>query len=592
MDTSMHKRYASDAESNNNGNSAKRQNTHTSSADTDDDDDDQFEDVSIPIDDPSSDSMPELGTIELTFSNTATDGPLAARKRATLSKQARMHRRCHHKAELLCHLAAARWHSYRSASDEWRAVQLSLLPMSLVDRVWAHLAVDGQVRREWVERDLAAAMRLLRGRHCRDGAASTADTAGGLVAALGALGFDARLCVGITPVPLKMTVREGAAIDAAIRGSGAAGCAAPVPGRSPPVAYWAEAHDPASQRWIALAAPPRHAQHPYILSLSSHCVCDVTQRYAADFHHTALPLRLESLVRPPDTWWAHALQPYADEAAEAPPLPLPLPPPPMPRRLADFARSRHFVLERHLRQTEVLRPRLPIVGYFRGTPVFLRENVRVLRSRMAWHRRGQQVHGDPARTLGGSELFGAWQTSAVPVPPVANGRVPRNAFGRLDVFVPAMVPRGAVHVRGEAALRVCRVLQVDAVVAVVGFAFGRGRVASPVVDGVVVVERDAGLVRDAVRDDKRAAEIRKAEAAEAAAVKRWARLVRALRVRADVDAAFARRPADGLTFAPRASEDSEDSEDSEGSEGGTSDRGSGNESDKSAQPDSGGGFLV
>ncbi|KAI7831837.1 Rad4 beta-hairpin domain 3-domain-containing protein [Kickxella alabastrina] len=542
MDTSMHKRYASDAENNN-------------STDTDDDDDDQFEDVSIPIDDPSSDSMPELGTIELTFSNTATDEPLAAHKRATLSKQARMHRRCHHKAELLCHLAAARWHSYRSASDEWRALQLSLLPMSLVDRVWAHLAIDGRVRREWVERDLAAAMRLLRGRHCRDGAASTADTAGALVAALGALGFDARLCVGITPVPLKMTVREGAAIDAALRGSSAASCTAPVPGRSPPVA------EPAVDRPGRAAAPRPAPIHPLA---SSHCVCDVTQRYAADFHHMALPLRLESLVRPPDTWWAHALQPYADEAAEAPALPLP-PPPPMPRRLADFARSRHF--------TEVLRPRLPIVGYFRGTPVFLRENVRVLRSRMAWHRRGQQ-------------------TSAVPVPPVVNGQVPRNTFGRLDVFVPGMVPRGAVHVRGEAALRVCRVLQVDAVVAVVGFAFGRGRVASPVIDGVVVVERDAGLVRDAVRDDKRAAEIRKAEAAEAAAVKRWARLVRALRVRADVDAAFARRPADGLTFAPRASENSHDSHDSHDSEGGTSDRGSGNEGDKSAQPDSGGGFLV
>lgn len=46
-------------------------------------------------------------------------------------------------------------------------------------------------------------------------------------------------------------------------------------------------------------------------------------------------------------------------------------------------------------------------------------------------------------------LFGEWQTEPYQPPWVVDGRVPRNDYGRQDVFTPAMVPIGGTHLKGQ-----------------------------------------------------------------------------------------------------------------------------------------------
>ena len=46
-------------------------------------------------------------------------------------------------------------------------------------------------------------------------------------------------------------------------------------------------------------------------------------------------------------------------------------------------------------------------------------------------------------------LYAEFQTQLYQAPPIVNGRVPRNAFGNLDVYVPSMVPKGGVHIQGK-----------------------------------------------------------------------------------------------------------------------------------------------
>ena len=43
-------------------------------------------------------------------------------------------------------------------------------------------------------------------------------------------------------------------------------------------------------------------------------------------------------------------------------------------------------------------------------------------------------------------LYAEFQTIPYEPPPITNGRVPKNSYGNIDVYVPSMVPRGGVHI--------------------------------------------------------------------------------------------------------------------------------------------------
>ncbi|KAJ1961179.1 hypothetical protein GGI12_003394 [Dipsacomyces acuminosporus] len=89
--------------------------------DSDDDDEDMFETVpttasieetekgedSVDNDALSDDSMPELGTVELTVGDTATDVLAPKRRRPIVTKSAREIRRQQHKIELVCKLVSS-----------------------------------------------------------------------------------------------------------------------------------------------------------------------------------------------------------------------------------------------------------------------------------------------------------------------------------------------------------------------------------------------------------------------------------------------------------------------------------------------------
>lgn len=46
-------------------------------------------------------------------------------------------------------------------------------------------------------------------------------------------------------------------------------------------------------------------------------------------------------------------------------------------------------------------------------------------------------------------LYAEFQTVLYEAPAVINGRVPKNSYGNVDVFVVSMVPKGGVHIPCE-----------------------------------------------------------------------------------------------------------------------------------------------
>ncbi|KAJ2816405.1 hypothetical protein IWW50_006514, partial [Coemansia erecta] len=503
--------------------------------------------------------LPELGTVELTFD----ESEVKRKKRAVVTQRSRMLRRSHHKVELMCQLFSLRLMNHVCMKEETLARCLSLTPVFAVERIAQHLVADRhgggrrEIRRDWASADLHYLLssfqalrfksRIKKNRRAEgsgsveDGFCAFLETRVAtrawhqpmlLTGMLRALWFDARLCGGMAPAPLQLTVRESEELERNYsnrsydcaehernnnnrsydcaelernnnnRNQNHAGPRILPPERKwwldPVPRYWCEVYDQVGEQWMSVNAYTGAIERPTQLAAAGRTgkkcayayivgangdgtVRDVTRRYTRDFVNDTRALRVESSSDPVEhTWWARWLGQWeqtgdgARGEREAAELARRTERSAMPRRIADFARSPFYVLARNLSQHEAVFP-ADVVGTVRGEPVFLRANVRPVRSRMAWRRLGRVVGAGerPAkhvRPRAGTraarqaieaeraqgrdpvtELFGDWQTRQLEPPPVSHGRVPRNEYGRVDLFVPSMLPRGAAHVRSARA---------------------------------------------------------------------------------------------------------------------------------------------
>lgn len=240
--------------------------------------------------------------------------------------------------------------------------------------------------------------------------------------------------------------------------------------------------------------------------------------------------------------------------------------------LQGYKTSAEFVLERHLRREEALLPGSAPVRHFLASggkggksvdaaaaaakpePVYLRAHVVACRTAESWHKEGRCVTPgaaplklvptravttlrkreiDEAERATGARplqaLYARAQTEWIVPPPIRDGAIPKNAFGNIDVYVPTMVPAGAVHLKLKGCAKVCRRLGVDFAEAVTGFEFGNRR-AVPVLTGVVVAREHREAVVAAWRVE--AAEKQRKEDAkrEKLALSSWKKMLVGLRI--------------------------------------------------------------
>ena len=260
---------------------------------------------------------------------------------------------------------------------------------------------------------------------------------------------------------------------------------------------------------------------------------DVTRRYARAFNAKTRKQRIESTeggVR----WWERVMRMYqysdargvrksdADTIEDAE-LQQREQREGMPNNIQDFKNHPIYALERHLRRNEVISPRHEAGKVNAGSnarprmeSVFRRDDVHIVRSADKWFRLGREIKSGeeplkyvmPTRRMRqrersvededggkGDDLFGesevrmglydVFQTEPYVPPPVVRGKVPKNAYGNLDVYVPSMVPRGGVHVRHPDAKSAAKIVGVDYADAVVGFKF-QGRRGAAVMQGIIV----------------------------------------------------------------------------------------------------------
>ena len=258
---------------------------------------------------------------------------------------------------------------------------------------------------------------------------------------------------------------------------------------------------------------------------------DVTQRYAADFHRRQRTVDWR--------WWEETKEAFreggereeTEEDAALEERVLEQAKADWPKTLTAAKVHPYYVLFRHLRKNQALVPKPTFLGKFvGGEPLYLRAEVRDLRSAVDWERMGRRVRdeevGRPARENdeGKQRLYGNWQTDLVVV---EGGVIPRNSHG--NVLCPPLVerlPEGLCHLKVPAS--VCKKLAkaskiADFAPAVVGF--DRYLSASrPAFDRVVVLEQDQAAVVDAYLE----LELARAEAARKKRMRRATALWRGL----------------------------------------------------------------
>lgn len=150
--------------------------------------------------------------------------------------------------------------------------------------------------------------------------------------------------------------------------------------------------------------------------------------------------------------------------------------------------------------------------------------------------------GDGTQSIG---LYGRWQTEIYRPPAcvalsllrcldarslvtrqtsVVGGRVPRNAYGNVYLFLPAMCPIGGTHVDLPGVRQVASQLKIDAPPAQVGWDTAGGR-SFPRIVGVVVPSESVDALRAAWLEANRLKAERAAKKRRDGALRNWALLV-------------------------------------------------------------------
>lgn len=183
----------------------------------------------------------------------------------------------------------------------------------------------------------------------------------------------------------------------------------------------------------------------------------------------------------------------------------------IPNNVADFKNHPIYALESQLKQNEIIHPKddSSKCGTFRNKgknasrkviPIFKRSHVYSLRSARAWYMRGRVLkmgvqplkeRTKPATNLNqGDEnedetvrLYAEFQTKLYIPPAVIDGKIPKNAYGNIDIYTATMLPEGGtiIPTTGKYTMKMAEraaryILEIDYAKAVVAFDFGKGSI--------------------------------------------------------------------------------------------------------------------
>ncbi|KAM9592661.1 DNA repair protein complementing XP-C cells isoform 1-T1 [Trichechus inunguis] len=336
-------------------------------------------------------------------------------------------------------------------------------------------------------------------------------------------------------------------------------------GKAAGVDQWLEVFCDKEEKWVcvdcvhSVVGEPltcyRYATKPvtYVVGIDSDgWVRDVTQRYDPAWMTMTRKCRVDA------KWWAETLRPYQSpfvdrEKKEELEFQTKHLDQPLPTAIGTYKNHPLYALKRHLLKYQAIYPETAaILGYCRGEAVYSRDCVHTLHSKDTWLKQARVVrlgevpykmvkgYSNRARKARLAEpqlqdyndlpLFGRWQTEEFQPPVAVDGKVPRNEFGNVYLFLPSMMPVGCVQLNLPNLHRVARKLDIDCVQAITGFDF-HGGYSHPVTDGYIICEEYKEVLLDAWEKEQALIEKKEKEKKEKRALGNWKLLAKGLLIR-------------------------------------------------------------
>ncbi|XKL66853.1 hypothetical protein PGB90_010273 [Kerria lacca] len=325
--------------------------------------------------------------------------------------------------------------------------------------------------------------------------------------------------------------------------------------------YWIEIFLEAEEKWFCVDINKKsyhcmkqlynNASHPvrYILAWNNdQSIKDVTRRYVPQYLTVTRKLRID------ENWWKNTMEPFkpsntAQNREEDEELEKMLEEQPIPSSIQEYKSHPLYVLKRHLLKFQAIYPPdAPPLGFIKGEPVYSRLCVHQLHGREMWIKEAKVVKlnekpykivkGRPQRNKFGIseppkdlELFGLWQVEDYVPPKAENGKVPRNAFGNVELFKPSMLPKGTVYLQLPGLQKIANKLSIDCAQAIVGFEYSTNGWSYPVKDGFVVCEEFKDILLDAYNQEIEEAEKKEKQKREDRIYTNWKRLIKGLFIR-------------------------------------------------------------
>jgi len=175
---------------------------------------------------------------------------------------------------------------------------------------------------------------------------------------------------------------------------------------------------------------------------------------------------------------------------------------PVPVSLNALKNHPLYCVERFLKKNECLHPKGDILGIVKGNLVYARKSVQTLKSERDWFKLGFTIkEGEKEKKVvmkkeNEIKLYGQWQCAAYVPPKVENGVIPTNSYGNYELWSPAHLPEGCVHMPYSGIAATAKQLGVQFAKAMTGFEYKRSG-AHPIFEGIIVLEKDKDMLFDA-----------------------------------------------------------------------------------------------
>lgn len=234
----------------------------------------------------------------------------------------------------------------------------------------------------------------------------------------------------------------------------------------------------------------------------------------------------------------------------------------MPDNLKDFQNHPYYILEKDIRQNQVLKPGVKECGFLKINnrvnsvlKVYERKNLIDLRSARQWYNEGRilKIGVQPRKitkrksfrpTLDDDsedERLYSIDDTELYDPPLAttpDGVIKKNTFGNIEVFAPNMIPKNCCLIESPIAVKAAKLIGIEFAPAVTKFKFERHRKVKPMVSGVVVAQWFKDAVLTAIEGIEYSLEIDERKEREFDALKEWNTLLTKLRIKSNLNETY------------------------------------------------------